>query len=91
MSVIVADPAGQVFVFSKGADTAIMPRIADQESDLYAKTNEHMEKFADEGMRTLVFAYKDLGNLQENLDEIEDEFFEENLELIGATGVEDML
>ena len=50
-----------------------------------------MEKLAEEGMRTLVFAYKKLGRLGADFAEQPDEFFESDLQLLGATGVEDML
>ena len=91
MTVIVADENGEFYAFSKGADTAILPRIQDQKSDIYDKTNHHMEKLAEEGMRTLVFAYKKLGRLGADFAEQPDEFFESDLQLLGATGVEDML
>jgi len=48
-----------------------------------------MEKLASEGMRTLVFAYKYLGRLVDITQP--DDFFESDLQLLGATGVEDML
>ena len=43
-------------------------------------------------MRTLVFAYKPL-NIDWNgsIASLDDSFFESNLTLLGATGVEDML
>ena len=43
MSVIVSDAAGDMYVFSKGADTAILPLIQDQEGETYHDTSEHIE------------------------------------------------
>ena len=61
MSMVVEDPETKdVYVFSKGADSAILPLIRDQETDVYRTTEAHMESFAENGMRTLVFAYKKL-------------------------------
>ena len=93
MSIVVADPDGHLFVFSKGADTAILPLVQDKQSARYHQTLDHLESFAESGMRTLVFAYKqvhDLVNWAE-IDEYETSFFESGLELLGATGVEDKL
>ncbi len=93
MSIVVQDPAGRLFVFSKGADSAILPLVADKSDPKYAHTHDHVEKYAENGMRTLVFAFKQVRDLV-NRAEIEDydpAFFESNLELLGATGVEDKL
>ena len=50
-----------MYVFSKGADTAILPLIKDQQDgEAYRATCEHVESFAEQGMRTLVFAFKEL-------------------------------
>ena len=46
MTMVVSDSSGRVFAFSKGADSSILPRIADQKGELYQKTVEHMESFA---------------------------------------------
>jgi len=35
MTMVVANPAGKLFVFAKGADSAILPLIADQTSRVY--------------------------------------------------------
>ena len=46
-------------------------------------------------MRTLVFAYKrlqlDTDTNISDIDELDDDFFEQNLSLLGVTGVEDKL
>jgi len=43
MSIIVEDSAGKLLVFSKGADSAILPLIDDIGSEVYHRTVEHME------------------------------------------------
>jgi magnesium-transporting ATPase (P-type) len=91
MSMVVEDSAGKLFVFSKGADSAILPLIADIGSEFYVKTVEHMEKYAEQGMRTLVFAFSCLDLKRSEVENFEDNYFERNLTLIAATGVEDML
>lgn len=51
-----------------------------------------MESFAEKGMRTLVFSYKKVPKDQcSNIDSHSDEFFESEMELLGCSGVEDML
>ena len=75
MSVVVSDEAGDTFVFSKGADTAILPLIRDQEGETYYDTSEHIEQFAAKGMRTLVFAYKKL-NEDCDLNKVDDAYLE---------------
>ena len=97
MSVVVSEEAttGELYVFSKGADIAILPLIADKESEAYRNTCEQVERFAEQGMRTLVFAYKrlqlDTDFNSNEIEDFDDDFFEQNLSLLGVTGVEDML
>ena len=51
-----------------------------------------MESFAEQGMRTLVFAYRKLGRVDaEEIVALPPEYFESDLDLLGATGVEDLL
>ena len=90
MSVVVADSDGTLFVFSKGAETAILPLVSEQDSASFKDTSQHIEEFAEQGMRTLVFAYKQIGTLADIADQA-DSYFESDLVLLGATGVEDML
>lgn len=58
MTMVVQDSSGNVFAFSKGADSAILPKARDQSGELYERTVAQMESFAERGMRTLVYAYK---------------------------------
>jgi len=67
MSVIARDLETQkIYLFSKGADSMMLKRLAEDTSpDLLEKTNDHLEQFSKEGLRTLVTAYR----------EIEEEYF----------------
>lgn len=92
MTMVVEDSSGRITAFSKGADSAILPRICDQTSELYKKTVDHMESFAAGGMRTLVFACKELSSADSaNVASLPDEYFETEMDLLGCSGVEDLL
>ena len=89
---VVQDGEGRIFAFSKGADSAILPKIKDQNSGLFKTTEEHMESFAEKGMRTLVFSYKMISEEHSsNIGSLPDGFFESEMELLGCSGVEDLL
>jgi len=60
MSIIVRDDEGQIKMYSKGADTTIMSRLADGQEDLVKNTDEQLEGFAKDGLRTLCIAKRDL-------------------------------
>ncbi|XP_013175122.1 PREDICTED: probable phospholipid-transporting ATPase IA isoform X3 [Papilio xuthus] len=62
MSVIVRTPAGQIRLYCKGADSVIYPRLAGgpQHARYAQATLAHLEHFAAEGLRTLVFAVADI-------------------------------
>ena len=38
MTMVVADEVGEVYVFSKGADSSILPLIRDKENSLHERT-----------------------------------------------------
>ncbi|XP_014356918.2 probable phospholipid-transporting ATPase IA isoform X4 [Papilio machaon] len=62
MSVIVRTPNGQIRLYCKGADSVIYPRLAGgaQQARYAQATLAHLEHFAAEGLRTLVFAVADI-------------------------------
>ncbi|XP_062308024.1 phospholipid-transporting ATPase ID-like [Osmerus eperlanus] len=60
MSVIVRSPEGKLSLYCKGADTIIYERLHHSCSKLKDVTTEHLNEFANEGLRTLALAYKDL-------------------------------
>ncbi|KAI3380647.1 hypothetical protein SNEBB_006271 [Seison nebaliae] len=58
MSVIVEEENGEIFLYIKGADTTIQARLQGKQRDLIERTNDHLNQFATEGLRTLCLAYK---------------------------------
>ena len=98
MSVIVKDRDGHHINFIKGADMAIIPRLnsdyQEQDSEFNDKSISHMDDFAKDGLRTLMFAKKTLTQeqAQKALEKDSDpELYESSLELLGVTGLEDLL
>ncbi|KAJ4855120.1 cation transport ATPase (P-type) domain-containing protein [Trichoderma breve] len=57
MSIVVRYPDGRISVICKGADSAILPRLR-LSSLAMQKATEHLDDFATEGLRTLLFAQK---------------------------------
>ncbi|KAI6063092.1 putative phospholipid-transporting ATPase IF isoform X5 [Aix galericulata] len=106
MSVIVESPSGEKLLFTKGAESSILPRSKSGEID---KTRVHVDEFALKGLRTLCVAYRRFTPeeyqeickrlheartaLQQREERLADvfNFIERDLELLGATGVEDKL
>nr|XP_026491606.1 probable phospholipid-transporting ATPase IA isoform X5 [Vanessa tameamea] len=62
MSVLVRTPTGEIKLYCKGADSVIYPRLAGgPRAAPYAEaTLAHLEHFASEGLRTLVYAVADV-------------------------------
>ncbi|XP_067569497.1 phospholipid-transporting ATPase IH isoform X6 [Pseudorca crassidens] len=106
MSVIVKSAAGEIYLFCKGADSSIFPRVIEGKVD---QIRSRVERNAVEGLRTLCVAYKRL--MQEEYEGIYKllqaarvalhdrerklaeayEQIEKDLILLGATAVEDRL
>lgn len=59
MSVIVRRSDGNIWLFSKGADTVIFERLAKNDLNV-AKTFTDLENFAERGLRTLCVAYRQI-------------------------------
>ncbi|KAK9705036.1 hypothetical protein RND81_07G028600 [Saponaria officinalis] len=72
MSVIVQNNDGKIFLLSKGADSVMFPRLARYGNDFEEKTREHMNSYADAGLRTLVLAYRELNG--DEFREFDDKF-----------------
>jgi phospholipid-translocating ATPase len=60
MSVIVKDEEGKTFLFSKGADSVMFERLSSSEGAYGQVTQQHINEYADAGLRTLVLAYREL-------------------------------
>ncbi|XP_056269785.1 phospholipid-transporting ATPase IF isoform X4 [Pseudoliparis swirei] len=106
MSVILETPSGGKVLFTKGAESAILPFTTSGEIE---KTRLHVDEFALKGLRTLVVAcrhfspeeYVDVDKhlnaartaLQQREERLQEAFayIERDMHLLGATGVEDKL
>ncbi|XP_026564189.1 probable phospholipid-transporting ATPase IH isoform X1 [Pseudonaja textilis] len=106
MSVIVKSAKGEIFLFCKGADSSIFPRVKEGKIE---QIRSRVERNAVEGLRTLCVAYKKFTyeeyeivekQLQEAKLALQDrekklaeayEQIEHGLILLGATAVEDRL
>jgi len=62
MSVIVRTEDDQVLLVCKGADSIINARLAPDQPHS-KKTNEDLDQYAEIGLRTLLIAYKFIGQL----------------------------
>ncbi|XP_078067875.1 phospholipid-transporting ATPase IG isoform X1 [Mustelus asterias] len=106
MSVIVRERSGKIFLYCKGADSSIFPKVKAGKQE---EIKLHVERSAVEGLRTLCVAYKELTpdeydqisaqlheakmslkDREKKLAEAYDDI-EIDLHLIGATAVEDKL
>ena len=60
MSVIVRDPQGRLILMCKGADSVILERLSDASrgGEVLSKTQEYVDLYAEEGLRTLFLAEK---------------------------------
>ncbi|XP_057564031.1 phospholipid-transporting ATPase IK isoform X2 [Hippopotamus amphibius kiboko] len=108
MSVLVRNPEGSIYLYTKGADTVIYERL--QKKGLMEWTTEEaLASFAEQTLRTLCLAYKEvnedtyeewrqrhqdasilLQNRAHALHQVYEEM-EQNLQLLGATAIEDRL
>ncbi|XP_011096893.1 probable phospholipid-transporting ATPase 5 [Sesamum indicum] len=61
MSVIVSNEDGEIFLLCKGADDVIFDRLADNGRTYQQATVMHLSMYAEDGLRTMVFAYKKVG------------------------------
>ncbi|KAK9118837.1 hypothetical protein Scep_016930 [Stephania cephalantha] len=72
MTVIVRDGDGKLLLLSKGADSVMFERLAKDGRDFEEKTREHINEYADAGLRTLVLAYRELS--EEEYRKFDEEF-----------------
>ena len=66
MSVIIRFPDNKIYLFAKGADSAIGERVT-QNKELIDITGEHLIEFARNGLRTLMVAYRELTEDEYNI------------------------
>ncbi|KAK9750496.1 hypothetical protein RND81_02G200700 [Saponaria officinalis] len=60
MSVIVQTEEGKIFLLSKGADSVMFPLLAPNGNDFEKRTRDHINEYADAGLRTLILAYREI-------------------------------
>ncbi|KAK5671092.1 hypothetical protein BDV3_004761 [Batrachochytrium dendrobatidis] len=60
MSALVRSPEGKIKLYIKGADTVIFDRLAKQGNTFVDATCAHLEEYANDGLRTLCIAYRDI-------------------------------
>lgn len=62
MSVIMRDPNGKVLLMCKGADSVILERLSNEslKSNVVRKTQKYVDEYAQEGLRTLFLAEKEI-------------------------------
>ncbi|XP_035909215.1 probable phospholipid-transporting ATPase IF isoform X2 [Anopheles stephensi] len=107
MSIIVRDTFGQIWLYTKGAESHVLPLCA--HSPLIETTQRHIDEFAKLGLRTLAVARRRLteqefrtfsdelieagSSLVDRAELVEacQRRIEQSLELLGATAVEDAL
>lgn len=78
MSVIVMDKNGQIWLYTKGAESHVLPLCNTKNSTIIQQTNNHINDFAKEGLRTLAIARRKL---------TKSEFIRFNNELIEANSL----
>ena len=66
MAVIVRSPDNKIYLFAKGADSAISERVT-QNKELIEITGNHLIQFAKYGLRTLMVAYRELTEEEYNI------------------------
>ncbi|KAG9152886.1 hypothetical protein Leryth_012506 [Lithospermum erythrorhizon] len=61
MSVIVSDEEGKLLLLCKGADNIMFELLGNRGREFEQATREHVNEYADAGLRTLILAYRELG------------------------------
>ncbi|KAF6092401.1 ATPase phospholipid transporting 8B3 [Phyllostomus discolor] len=109
MSVLVRNPEGSIYLYTKGADIVLFDRLCKKGLEEWTTTEEALTSFAKQTLRTLCLAYKKVDedtyvewrqrhqeasalhqNRAQALHQVYDEM-EQNLQLLGATAIEDRL
>jgi magnesium-transporting ATPase (P-type) len=60
MSVIIEDIDGKIILLCKGADSVILERLNKEKSEYVKETTDFIEGYAQEGLRTLLLAKREL-------------------------------
>jgi len=91
MMTVVCKMNGKTYAFVKGADSSMEPRLINLD-DSDKVTLDDLDDFAEQGLRTLVYGYKEMPDMtHKEVDDLEHTDVEKDLTLLGITGVEDLL
>ncbi|KAF5751968.1 hypothetical protein HS088_TW02G00987 [Tripterygium wilfordii] len=60
MSVVIRTEEGKLLLLCKGADSVMFERLAKDGRDFEKETRDHVNEYADAGLRTLILAYREL-------------------------------
>ena len=60
MTVVIKRNDGKIICMTKGADSHILPRLKAGQENLIKKTNSFIDSYANEGLRTLILAQKEV-------------------------------
>ncbi|KAF6147887.1 hypothetical protein GIB67_014467 [Kingdonia uniflora] len=74
MSVIVRNEEGKLLLLCKGADSVMFERLSKNGREFEERTRNHINEYADAGLRTLVLAYRELED--KKYKEFNEEFIE---------------
>lgn len=91
MMTVICMMNGKQYAFIKGADTSMEPRLVGlDEGD--KMTLDDLDDFAEQGLRTLVYGYKEMPKMtDQQIEELTCEDVEKDIKMLGITGVEDLL
>lgn len=64
MTSLFRSPLGEIFVFSKGADSILLPLCGKGQDKLKKQSSDYMDGYAKEGLRTLLLAQKKLSSAE---------------------------
>lgn len=64
MSVVIRMPDGRIMLFCKGADNIVLGRLRTTEKATLDAVNAALKHYAEQGLRTLVVAYKELSETE---------------------------
>lgn len=74
MSVVIRGPDNKIYLFIKGADSVILPRVTQNSEEEMDKMNDYLRDYAKRGLRTLVVAYREMG--EEEYKAVSEEYLE---------------
>ncbi|CAM9001167.1 unnamed protein product [Rhodiola kirilowii] len=64
MSVIIQDTEGRIVLLCKGADSVMFERLSKNGREFEKETQSHCNEYADAGLRTLLLAYRVIGEAE---------------------------